>query len=851
MTASIPHMETGTVLGAYRIDSVAGQGGMGVVYRATQLGLDRQVALKVIAAELADNLDFRNRFKSEAQLAASIDHPNVVPIFEAGESEGTLYLAMRYVEGTDLRTLVESAGRARRPSARCAIIWQVGAALDAAHRRGLVHRDVKPPNVLIAHEGEEHAYLTDFGLTKHAAAASGGFTRTGQFVGTPDFAAPEQIRGEQADARADVYALGCLLFHTLTGRVPFPRDTELAKMYAHLNDPAPAASPLAPGMPTALDAVIGTAMAKDPADRYASAGDLARAAWAALQGEAMPAPMGSVAVGLAAEQALAAPDTPAPRTPPPASLAPFPQRHGRCAVLCLLCRRTGHAAKRPAGPLAGPRAAASPCSALLPVLLVAAVGRGRARRRRRRGRGGANAATVQPPAKTPSRRPAARGPGQGRQHDQGRRRPRRHHRRRQAHLRLAREGRHAARDRRRPRPGRRRARQVGKNPDQIAAGKGTLWVVDASSSELQRLQSEPALQPTATIPIGKDAQGISLGVQLAWVANTGDDTVQRIDRAQAQTVGDPIGVGDHPIGIHVGSKVWVTNFKDGTLSQIDIATAQVEGAPLKTGAGARGVTEGFGGVWVSNLHDDTVTRVDPRRSRWSPRSPSARSRRSSWPPSGPSGSSTASRTPSPASTPRRTASRAPRSPSGRNPIGITATKGAVWVTNFADDTVSAIKLTMDTTGFFAYPTLAGRLGPGAGPGRRHRSRLPPLRHRGGVGCRAGRHRDAPVPPGRRGAARRRARPGVLPPARRPPRGGGGRRRGRARGARRRRLPRRRAPRGHAPRRTHGELARMSWDAYEASRPAIRGSAARSCATSAAAWPPASAPPAPALPEWTG
>ena len=171
MTASIPHMETGTVLGGYRIDGVAGQGGMGVVYRATQLGLDRQVALKVIAAEFAENLDFRNRFKSEAQLAASIDHPNVVPIFETGESEGTLYLAMRYVEGTDLRTLVESQGGLDAERA-VRIIWQVGAALDAAHRRGLVHRDVKPPNVLIAHEGEEHAYLTDFGLTKHAAAAS-------------------------------------------------------------------------------------------------------------------------------------------------------------------------------------------------------------------------------------------------------------------------------------------------------------------------------------------------------------------------------------------------------------------------------------------------------------------------------------------------------------------------------------------------------------------------------------------------------------------------------------------------------------------------------------------------------
>ena len=289
---------------------------MGVVYRATQLGLGRPVALKVITAQYADNLDFRERFKSEAQVAASIDHPNVVPIFEAGEADGVLYLAMRYVEGTDLRTLVDSSKRLD-PERAVRIIWQVAGALDAAHRRGLVHRDVKPPNVLIAQEGEEHAYLTDFGLTK-SAAASGGFTRTGSFVGTPDFAAPEQIRGEHADARADVYALGAVLFHSLTGRVPFPRDSELAKMYAHLNDPAPAASPLAAGMPAGLDVVIGTAMAKAPEERYASAGDLARAALAALQGEVAPAPAGSVATGDALAQPSRAPDTPAPR---PASVA--------------------------------------------------------------------------------------------------------------------------------------------------------------------------------------------------------------------------------------------------------------------------------------------------------------------------------------------------------------------------------------------------------------------------------------------------------------------------------------------------------------------------------------------------
>ena len=327
MYASVPHLEPGTALGDYRIDGVAGQGGMGVVYRATQLGLGRPVALKVIAAEYADNPDFRERFKSEAQVAASIDHPNVVPIFEAGEADGVLYLAMRYVEGTDLRTLVDSSQRLD-PERAVRIVWQIAGALDAAHRRGLVHRDVKPPNVLIAQGEEEHAYLTDFGLTK-SAAASGGVTRTGNFVGTPDFAAPEQIRGEHADARADVYALGAVLFHSLTGRVPFPRDSELAKMYAHLNDPAPAASPLAAGIPAGLDVVIGTAMAKAPEERYASAGDLARAALAALQGEVAPAPAGSVATGDALAQPSRVPDTPAPRPASVAAPSPSPRRRRR------------------------------------------------------------------------------------------------------------------------------------------------------------------------------------------------------------------------------------------------------------------------------------------------------------------------------------------------------------------------------------------------------------------------------------------------------------------------------------------------------------------------------------------
>ena len=676
---SIPHVETGTVIGGYRIDAIAGQGGMGVVYRATQLGLDRVVALKLITAELAGDAAFRSRFESEAQLAASIDHPNVVPVYGAGEADGVLFLAMRFVEGTDLRALVAAEGGLDAEHA-VRIVWQVAGALDAAHRRGLVHRDVKPPNVLIASEGDEHVYLTDFGLTKHAAAVS-GFTRTGVFVGTPDFAAPEQIRGERADARADVYALGAVLFHAVTGQVPFPRDSELAKMYAHLNDPAPSVAALAPGAPAGLDVVVATAMAKDPAARYDSAGDLARAAWSALQGDVAPALMGTVATGEAAAQA------PVPDTPPPSgasSARAASSAGGPASPSVAPAPRSSAGAHSPAGPAGWPRGRRIALLATVPCLLVAAlavVAFG--------GFGGEDPRTGRPPqaSVTPdgpdgprvvSTIPVGDGPD-GITADG-----------RDVFVSHARAGTlqriDADRDALAGKPV-----KVGRSPDQIAAGKGTVWVVDAGGDELQRLQSDPELQPTARIPVGNDAQGISLGLQLAWVANTGDDTVQRVDRATATRVGDPIGVGDHPIGIFVGSKVWVTNFRDGTLTRIDTTTAQVEGEPLRTGGGARGVAESFGSVWVSNFKDDTVVRIDPDTFRVSKTIRVGREPKelvaafgSIWVVN--SGSNTVTRI-DPAT------DRVDGAPIavGRDPLGITATAEALWVTNFGDDTVSAIR----------------------------------------------------------------------------------------------------------------------------------------------------------------
>ena len=223
----------GTTFAGYRLEALVGRGGMGVVYRATDLSLERPVALKLVAPELAEDERFRARFLREPRLAASLDHPNVIPIYEAGEHDGQLYLAMRFVEGSDLKSVLEREGRLR-PERALDVLAQVAGALDAAHRRALVHRDVKPANVLMGEEG--HVYLTDFGITKQLGGES---TDTGRVVGTLDYLAPEQIRGDPVDGRTDVYALGCLLYECLSGAPPFRRATEAETMWAHMQEQPP------------------------------------------------------------------------------------------------------------------------------------------------------------------------------------------------------------------------------------------------------------------------------------------------------------------------------------------------------------------------------------------------------------------------------------------------------------------------------------------------------------------------------------------------------------------------------------------------------------------------------------
>lgn len=289
----------GDEFAGYRIERRLGRGGMGILYLAVEPGLDRRVALKLIAPEAATDEVFAKRFAEESRIAASIEHPNVVPIYAAGEEGGVPFIAMRFVAGSDLGVRLARDGRVE-PVPAVDLVAQIGNGLDAIHAAGLVHRDVKPANVLLSGgEGAEHAYITDFGVARNVATQS-GLTQTGRFVGTLDYVAPEQISGGAIDARVDVYALGCLLFKLLTGRVPYPREGEAARLYAHLNDPPPAPSLYVPELPMALDDIVIRAMSKGPEDRYPSAGDLGRAAQAALSGAAVAIPERTVATGAAA-----------------------------------------------------------------------------------------------------------------------------------------------------------------------------------------------------------------------------------------------------------------------------------------------------------------------------------------------------------------------------------------------------------------------------------------------------------------------------------------------------------------------------------------------------------------------
>jgi YVTN family beta-propeller protein len=578
-------LHPGDVLAGYRIDAIAGRGGMGVVYRATHLRLQRVDALKVIAPDLAESADFRSRFERESQVAAQIDHPNVIPIYAAGEEEGLLYIAMRFVEGTDLRDVLRRERRIE-PRRAAQIVAAVGSALDAAHERGLVHRDVKPANVLITrHRGAEHVYLSDFGLAKMLSSGKGE-TRTGMFVGTTDYVSPEQALGERLDARSDVYSLGCTLFHMLTGQVPYPIDFEPAKLVAHTRDPVPSVLAVAPELPAEFDVVVARATAKRPEERYLSAGDLGRAALAAAAGRAFVDAQRSVARGPAAPTELLT------RQATPTAL---PQVR----------------ATEPATAVGGPVGQAG--DATMHASAVEATRREAIPTTLERPGAGAGSAPVSGPPSQPPRTAARRRwafltgaaviaaaiviavilLGGGSSHPSGSPAAAKHHGTTATHHSTFTAG----------------AIPVGNSPDGIVIKNGTAWVANAGDGTVTRID-EASGKVLSTVKFANHSVGaspITLTGNTLWVASARDGTLTRIDPSTARVLGS-VKVGGYPVAMHGAAGVlWITNSNNNTVSRLSAATGAPLGSPIHVGLDPKRIAANQSNIWVANAGDGTVT----------------------------------------------------------------------------------------------------------------------------------------------------------------------------------------------------------------------------------------------------
>jgi len=614
----------GDIFAGHRIEGVAGRGGFGVVYRARHLALDHVVALKLISGERAADPTFRERFQSESRIAVSIRHPNVVAVHHAGEEDGLLFVTMDFIEGTDLRGLLNRERRLR-PEDASAIISPVASALDAAHERGLVHRDIKPGNVLIEERrGDRHVFLTDFGLSKKIDATS-GVTATGAFVGTLDYVAPEQIKGERVDARTDVYALGCVLYELLTGEVPYGGEIEkVAKMYAHLQEPPPSLSEKAPDVPAALGDAVRRAMEKDPDRRFPSAGDLARAATAAAVGREPSQPERSVGVGAAAPtqafDSLAAPAGAAgEETAEARRVGESPLKTGSDRYPGDTARYSDSTAAPQAPEVPTEQPPSPPSNAagrprrgvILGGVALAAIavgafvllsggdggddtGGGGG------GEGDAQAKVVGDPIKVPAN-PVSVAVGDDDlfvSSQDGK-----------AVVRLD------------PANGQETGRfdlpsGTGK---QLAMADGSVWVAtgEAGSDVGSVVELDAGtLDPIETFPVGVDPRGIALDNQFAWVANYGADTVSRIDLDGGDPVSFPSG-GELPARVaQSGDSIWVSNAGSGIVTRFSEGSER--GEPIRVGAPdsePRGMVFAEGLLWVALAADGVVTAIDPAEGR--------------------------------------------------------------------------------------------------------------------------------------------------------------------------------------------------------------------------------------------
>ena len=562
-------LSTGSVLGDFRIDDEIGRGGMGVVYRAAQLSLERPVALKVISEALSDREGFRERFERESRLAASLDHPNIIPVYAAGEHDGVLFIVMRYVDGTDLRALLAAEG-AFDPARAAGVIAQVASALDAAHERGLVHRDVKPANILVAARGGgEHTYLTDFGLTKRTASDS-GLTAAGEWVGTLDYVAPEQLRGESVDGRADVYALGCVLYELLTGQVPFVRDDDIAKLWAHISDPAPVAARARARTPRARSPPWSSAAWR----RTRTTASRRRATWAARRW--LPSPASATPA-----RALGWPPAAAADAPGGAGWT----RAGETAVLPdeERTRRFRAGASGATGgrrPARGMRGRAGGAAALAAAIRLRSRPRSPAQPGSRRARSMREYTSATRPPGWASR---ATPPGS--------------RTRATARLPGSTSG-----------PGARGAPiHVGKNPRAVGTGDGSVWVANFGGGSVTRIDAESG-RVVQTIPVGLGPIDVAVGQHSVWVS-TQEGRVVQIDARSGRVVDHDIGVkAEGALDLGLG-RLWIADRLDGTLRVYFISTGLLSDAPLLLGDAPTDIRVGPRYAWAAVAGEGAIRRL--------------------------------------------------------------------------------------------------------------------------------------------------------------------------------------------------------------------------------------------------
>jgi len=600
----VGEIDIGSEVAGYRIEEQIARGGMGVVYRATHLGLERPVALKVIARELVDRRGFRERFLRESRLAARLEHPSVVPIYDSREIDGELVVAMRLIKGGDLRQLIDREGPLP-PQRAIDLLAQVADALDAAHAAGIVHRDVKPHNILV--EGDR-AYLSDFGLAK--AVDESGASGTASVVGTAQYMSPEQWRGDSIGPAADVYSLGCVLYEAITGIPPFQREE--------------ADTP--PEMPQGVEEVIRRAVAKEPAARYPTAGALINAARAAESSEVRPT-------------AVLSRDASERTTAPNRSQSFFARLGGRATVWLL-----GGVAILVAGIAAaalllllgdeGPEVS-EPIQVGSPPLRIAAGQQAVWVTSERDG----TLTRLDPETGEMVGEPRRLGRGIAGVAVGGKWIWATNPRRGQV-LRLdSRSGRVLKRI------------QVGGKPGAIALGGGRVWVADESGRGITVVNAEGGrvhrrglppqgprlrlaygahglwvtnaeagvvrrLDPDrlltgAPIRVGRGPAGVIVADGFVWVANSRSGTVSKVDPSLRDVLSS-LEVGGHPGGIDAGtSTLWVANGEDDTVSQIDLESGEVEGEPIEVGPDPGAVSVGSDAVWVANNGDGTVTRIEP------------------------------------------------------------------------------------------------------------------------------------------------------------------------------------------------------------------------------------------------